>query len=135
MPEYAFSEWENIRRSVLKHYPDKQLVLINDLIVVHGNYRTTPSKVFSVFEPEFKYFTFKIKTPLGKRYKKYDRGGYDIEKISIPATQLNHICKEMRDKKLKFVVLDRDDETGTNHGKRMVIRTDESDNPEDGNRY
>ena len=72
MPEYAFSEWENIRRGVLKHYPDKQLVLINDLIVVHGNYRTTPSKVFSVFEPEFKYFTFKIKTPLGKRYKKYE---------------------------------------------------------------
>ena len=135
MPEYAFSEWENIRRGVLKHYPDKQLVLINDLIVVHGNYSTTPSKVFSVFEPEFKFFTFKIKTPLGKRYKKYDRGGYDIEKISIPGTQLNHICKEMRDKKLKFVVLDRDDETGTNHGKRKVIRTDESDNPEDANRY
>ncbi len=135
MSEYAFSEWENIRRGVLKHYPDKQLVLINDLIVVHGNYSTTPSKVFSVFEPEFKFFTFKIKTPLGKRYKKYDRGGYDIEKISIPGTQLNHICKEMRDKKLKFVVLDRDDETGTNHGKRKVIRTDESDNPEDANRY
>ena len=135
MPQYAFSEWENIRRGVLKHYPDKQLVLINDLIVVHGNYSTTPSKVFSVFEPEFKFFTFKIKTPLGKRYKKYDRGGYDIEKISIPGTQLNHICKEMRDKKLKFVVLDRDDETGTNHGKRKVIRTDESDNPEDAHRY
>ena len=29
----------------------------------------------------------------------------------------------------------RDDETGTNHGKRKVIRTDESDNPEDANRY
>ena len=136
MPDYAYSTWDYIRQSVIKHYPDKKIVLINDLIIGNDNrYETKKSKVYSIFQPDFYHFEKKIRTPNGNEYTRSDKAGYGFLKICIPAWQLDHVCAQMRDKKLKFVVLDRDNETGTNHGKRKVIRTDESDNPEDANRY
>lgn len=115
--EYIGSNEFYVRRGVQANYPNVDLVLISEIF-----YKTN-SLVYSAFEPELKYFLFKIKTPAGEKYKKHDASGRGATRISIPAKQLNHVCKQMDKKEIKYVVLDYDREPGANHMKHKIIRS------------
>ncbi|MAV13443.1 MAG: hypothetical protein CMC28_00425 [Flavobacteriaceae bacterium] len=127
MDRYLFSQEDMIRKAVLKHWPEKNVVLLNEYV--------NNGKVFSAFSPELKYFKWKILTPSGAKYKVHDKGNTNIDRISIPAYQLNHVCKQMLAKELKFVVLDTDEETGINFGRRKVIRSDDQNDLSSSHRF
>ncbi len=117
MAEYIGSNEYYVRRGVQANYPDVDLVLISEIFYEKN------SLVYSAFEPELKYFLFKIKTPTGQRYQKHDALGRGATRISIPKKQLNHVCKQMEKKEIKYVVLDYDREPGANHMKHKIIRS------------
>ena len=81
------------------------------------------SLVFSAYEPELRYFLFKIKTPTGKNYEKHDSNGTGLLRISIPSRQIDHVCKQMEKKEIRYVVLDYDREPGANHMKHKITRS------------
>ena len=115
--EYNYSNEYYIRRGVLAQYSDVQVVLISEI------FRDTNSLVFSAYEPELRYFLFKIKTPTGKNYQKHDSNGAGLLRISIPSQQIDHVCKQMDKKEIKYVVLDYDRESGANYMKHKIIRS------------
>ena len=82
MKEWEYSDEYYIRRGVEAIYPKIQVVLISEI------FKDSGSKVFSAYDPEFKFFLFKIKTPTGQTYQKHDSGGTGIYRISIPQNQL-----------------------------------------------
>ena len=102
---------------MLAQYSDVQVVLISEI------FRDTNSLVFSAYEPELMYFLFKIKTPTGKNYQKHDSNGAGLLRISIPSQQIDHVCKQMDKKEIKYVVLDYDRESGANYMKHKIIRS------------
>ena len=51
MDRYLFSQEDMIRKAVLKHWPEKNVVLLNEYV--------NNGKVFSAFSPELKYFKWK----------------------------------------------------------------------------
>ena len=122
MDNYPGSEFDYIRRAVLKHWPEKELVFISEIF--------KDGKVFSAFEPEFKYFLIKIRTPSDNKYHKHSGQSGNIERYSIPAYQMSHVCKILKKKGLNFVVLDKDESTGRNFGKFKVIRSNRQEDCE-----
>ena len=115
--EYDYSNAYYIRRGVLAQYSDVQVVLISEI------FHDTNSLVFSAYEPELRYFLFKIKTPTGKNYEKHDSNGTGLLRISIPSRQIDHVCKQMDKKEIRYVVLDYDREPGANHMKHKITRS------------
>lgn len=115
--EYDYSDAYYIRRGVLAQYSDVQVVLISEI------FHDTNSLVFSAYEPELRYFLFKIKTPTGKNYVKHDSNGTGLLRISIPSRQIDHVCRQMEKKEIKYVVLDYDREPGANHMKHKITRS------------
>ena len=129
MKEWEYSDEYYIRRGVEAIYPKIQVVLISEI------FKDSGSKVFSAYDPEFKFFLFKIKTPTGQTYQKHDSGGTGIYRISIPQNQLDHVCKQLLKKTINFVILDYDYEPGASYMKHKIIRSNMCNFEENLNRF